>query len=301
MFYTAFRSFKSALVFCVPVLLAGCIFPTVSQPTPAPTSPSQIANPASENCVMQGGTLTIQKRGDGGEYGVCLFEDNRQCEEWALLRGDCPVDGLKITGYITLAAQYCAISGGAYQIADNSNTEQEQGTCTFKNGQTCDVWDYYNGKCDFNTAEEQSSYSDPFAYCTAVGTIDVPDAQYTGDAMPDALVQGMIRQGLVSADAPLEIQRNAAWRCLNSSVWVCHFGANLPCLEKADTSQAPTLAMEEFCQTNPTTESIPAAVTGRATVYGWRCIDGIPEVVRQLFTVDPQGYLAEFWHELSPE
>ena len=41
----------------------------------------QMANPASANYVKQGGTLTIQKRGDGGEYGICLFEDNRQCEE----------------------------------------------------------------------------------------------------------------------------------------------------------------------------------------------------------------------------
>jgi putative hemolysin len=32
-----------------------------------------------------------------GQYGVCFFEDNRQCEEWALLRGDCPVGGKKVT------------------------------------------------------------------------------------------------------------------------------------------------------------------------------------------------------------
>ena len=31
----------------------------------------QIANPASVNCTKQGGQLVIQKRGDGGEYGVC--------------------------------------------------------------------------------------------------------------------------------------------------------------------------------------------------------------------------------------
>ncbi len=26
----------------------------------------------------------------------------------------------------------------------------------------------------------QATYSDPFAYCAAVGTIDAPDARYTG-------------------------------------------------------------------------------------------------------------------------
>ncbi len=85
-----------------------------------------MANPASENCIKQGGTLSIQERGDGGQYGICLFEDNRQCEEWALLRGDCPVGGLKVTGYITPAAQYCVITGGTYAITGQSNTDMNR-------------------------------------------------------------------------------------------------------------------------------------------------------------------------------
>jgi hypothetical protein len=119
-----------------------------------PTS-SQIANPASENCVKQGGTVSIQTRGDGGQYGVCLFEDNMQCEEWAMLRGDCPVGGIKVTGYVTPAAQYCAITGGTYAVTGNPNTDNEQGTCTFKNGKTCDAWAYYNGTCS-STSEAQT-------------------------------------------------------------------------------------------------------------------------------------------------
>jgi len=144
-------------------------------------------------------------------------------------------------------------------------------------------------------------YSAPFAYCAAMRTIDTPNARYTGPKIPDSMVQGMIKQGIVSADAPLEFQQNAVWRCMNNSVWVCHFGANLPCLEKAVTSQVPTSEMEDFCKTNPTAESIPAAVTGRATVYEWKCNNGKPEVARQLFTVDPQGYLANFWYKLPPK
>ena len=61
-------------------------------------SKTGIANPASVNCINKGGTLSIQKRSDGGEYGICIFEDNRQCEEWALFRGECPVGGKKVTG-----------------------------------------------------------------------------------------------------------------------------------------------------------------------------------------------------------
>ena len=107
-----------------------------------------MANPASANCAQQGGTLAIEERGDGGQYGVCYFEDNRQCEEWALMRGECPIGGVKVTGYVTPAARYCAITGGEYAITASSGADDEQGTCTFKDGGQCDAWDYYNGKCD---------------------------------------------------------------------------------------------------------------------------------------------------------
>ena len=97
--------------------------------------------------MAQGGTLSIQTREDGGQYGICLFEDNMQCEEWALLRGDCPVGGVKVTGYSTPAAVYCAITGGEYATTGNAGAEDEQGMCTFKNGSQCDAWEYYDGNC----------------------------------------------------------------------------------------------------------------------------------------------------------
>lgn len=134
------------IIIVVLLILAsgGC----ASQPeTPSATTSAGIANPASENCQQQGGELTIVKSPSGGEYGVCVFEDNKQCEEWALMRGDCPVGGVKITGYVTPAAVYCAITGGEYAVTGKSNTDQEEGTCTFKSGNTCDAWAYYNGKC----------------------------------------------------------------------------------------------------------------------------------------------------------
>ena len=59
-----------------------------------------MANPASENCIQKGGKLEMRTN-KKGEYGVCLFEDNRQCEERALLRGDCPEGGVKVTGYLS--------------------------------------------------------------------------------------------------------------------------------------------------------------------------------------------------------
>ena len=128
-------------------------------PPAQPQAGAAIANPASENCVKQGGTLSIVERGDGGQYGVCTFEDNLQCEEWAMMRGDCPVGGVKVTGYVTPAAQYCAITGGSYAMTGNSGNADEQGTCTLPGGVQCDAWDFYNGKCDASTGKMPSTSS----------------------------------------------------------------------------------------------------------------------------------------------
>ena len=301
-----FRSIVWVCLICAGAMLAACAPLASDVSTSEPATEPQIANPASTNCTEQGGTLTLETRGDGGQYGVCIFEDNRQCEEWALLRGDCPVGGLKVTGYAMPAARYCAITGGTYQIdaAATAGADQEQGSCSFPGGQSCDVWDYYNGVCALSAESsvdaEVTATGDPFAYCAAVGTDDMPAAETVDGELPDAIVQGMITQNIVSADAPAAIQQAALWRCMDGNVWVCTVGANLPCGEKADRSDAPTQAMEDFCQANAGAETIPAAVTGRATVYSWQCDDETPTVIEELFTADAQGYLAEFSTELKP-
>ncbi|MFA6416522.1 MAG: DUF333 domain-containing protein [Candidatus Paceibacterota bacterium] len=103
-------------------------------------STTQMANPASVNCQKVGGRLVIDKRGDGGEYGLCYFEENRACEEWTLMRGDCPVGGRKTTGYDTIDQKYCYWLGGQTLATPNS-------ICTFKNGSKCSTLDFYNGRC----------------------------------------------------------------------------------------------------------------------------------------------------------
>jgi|GEM_PF-1349407 hypothetical protein len=50
-----------------------------------------LPNPASVNCEEVGGTLDIRDEGDG-QVGYCLFPDGSECEEWALLRNECPLD-----------------------------------------------------------------------------------------------------------------------------------------------------------------------------------------------------------------
>ena len=151
------------------------------------------------------------------------------------------------------------------------------------------------------TATQAATFSDPFAYCTAVGTVDEPDARYVGPKMPDVIVKGVMKASGASPDAPLELfAQNSYWRCMDGKVYACTVGANLPCTAKADTSRTPTASETEFCTANPNADVVPAVVTGRETVYEWHCKDGAPEIVRQVFTPDARGFISDFWYALSP-
>lgn len=50
-------------------------------------SSTQIANPASINCIELGGELEIRED-ESGQYGICVMK-GKECEEWALFRGEC--------------------------------------------------------------------------------------------------------------------------------------------------------------------------------------------------------------------
>ncbi|HPL92730.1 MAG TPA: DUF333 domain-containing protein [bacterium] len=100
-----------------------------------------LANPASLNCQDKGGQI-MMKENALGQYGVCLFEDNRQCEEWSLFYGYCPEGGVKVTGFDYESEIYCAILGG--------QTTAGGSVCTFANGKTCLLDDLYQGRCDRN-------------------------------------------------------------------------------------------------------------------------------------------------------
>lgn len=179
-----------ALIVVSALVLSSCVV------APA-AAPAQIANPASQNCIEQGGTLAIEQRGDGGQFGVCYFEDNRQCEEWALLRGDCPLGGVKVAGYATPAGRFCAITGGAYAITGNSGADDEQGVCTLPGGGQCDAWDYYNGVCDATTAAPaapaEPAYPPSASSTVTATTVSTADMVPLKDAMaamePEAVWQ----------------------------------------------------------------------------------------------------------------
>jgi putative hemolysin len=56
------------------------------------SSEGGLANPASEYCEEQGGTVDIRD-GETGQIGYCVFPDGSECEEWAYYRGECEPGG----------------------------------------------------------------------------------------------------------------------------------------------------------------------------------------------------------------
>jgi putative hemolysin len=49
---------------------------------------TQLANPASTNCIAYNGTLEIVDTNEG-QVGMCTLPDGKVCEEWAFFRGEC--------------------------------------------------------------------------------------------------------------------------------------------------------------------------------------------------------------------
>ncbi len=106
-------------------------------------------NPATMLCTQNGGTVTFEKKPNGLQFGVCTFADNLQCEEWAMFSRQCPLGGVRVTGYTTAAARYCAITGGTFISANLGPPAdgKETGRCRLKDGITCLAQDYFEGHC----------------------------------------------------------------------------------------------------------------------------------------------------------
>ncbi len=152
----------------------------------------------------------------------------------------------------------------------------------------------------FSASAHAATFDDPARYCAGVGTMDRPDARYTGDAVPDWIARALMRATDAPTDAPLDAFKRAAWRCDHGRVLACSFGANIPCDEKADTSRKPGAGARAFCRENPGADVVPAFATGHATIYQWRCGGTRPVMARQVLQVDRRGFPSAFWHVVSP-
>ena len=78
------------------LLGAGCAAqtkPTAAGPGPTPNAvqpatPTSLANPAAVKCKNDGLGYRMGENA-AGQYGVCIFDDKSECDEWAYFRGEC--------------------------------------------------------------------------------------------------------------------------------------------------------------------------------------------------------------------
>jgi hypothetical protein len=126
-------------------------------------------------------------------------------------------------------------------------------------------------------------WSDPFAYCAAVGTVDFPDHRYTG-AMVTAAIAEALR---VPASSPPD---RVKWRCVEGTVLACASFRGPSC---APTPSVPE--MVEYCAQNPGAEHL---VAPNGT---WSC-DGTEPVIppEQSWPIDARGFLPGAWVEIAP-
>lgn len=83
-------NFRSLLIVVLLVVIVGLGFwYGGSEKNIDDNTPIGLANPASVNCVEQGGRSEIRTAADGSQTGACIFPDGSECEEWALFRKEC--------------------------------------------------------------------------------------------------------------------------------------------------------------------------------------------------------------------
>lgn len=190
------------------------------------------------------------------------------------------------------ASEHCLSQGGDLVIKTKKDGG-EYGVCRLKDGTECEEWAFFRGQCP-----QRITFKDPFEYCKAIQTIDTPDDRFVGNKR--AIVNAMVRQGLISAKAPKANKNNFLWRCMDGQVYVCQLGANVPCNQKANRSMEPTQAMKDYCKEHPQNDFIPSDITGRSTIYQWRCQEGSAVIVKEITSVDKQGYISGYWTPLKP-
>ena len=147
------------------------------------------------------------------------------------------------------------------------------------------------------------SFSDPFAYCDAIGNADKSDIRYTGKALPDAVLQGFLKAIDASPEARADenFTKMTRWRCMNHQVYACNFGANLPCDSPADTNKEPNQGEKQWCTENPNSDMIPMVYSGHATIYNWRCENGTAVPGEMILHADERGFIKEIWYLISPQ
>lgn len=126
---------------------------------------TQIANPASTYCEENWWKISISEKTDWSQYGICYFDDNRQCEEWSLYRWECTVWWRKITWYIWEYAKYCAITWNEFVNKWQDANWDDIWDCKLLSWETIDAKTYYFSW----VTDQEESFACPMIYLPVCG------------------------------------------------------------------------------------------------------------------------------------
>lgn len=116
---------KWSWMLAVAVCLGGCV-----QSIPQQQS-SGLANPAAVYCEELGYTNEAREDESGGVYGVCIFPDGSECEQWDFLAGRCGQD-----------KSFCAQQG--YELQEG---EGNIASCVFPDESSCPEYEFFLAEC----------------------------------------------------------------------------------------------------------------------------------------------------------
>lgn len=139
----------------------------------------------------------------------------------------------------------------------------------------------------FTQVTKATTYTNPFAYCAAVGTVDQPGPRYRGAEHPKDIVTSMSKATGGSSLYPGQ----TTWRCEGGRVMGCYLGASGEnCSFRVDRAMGASREMIRYCRTR-SSGRIPEAAAGPA--WFWRCNGGAPQLDPTV--VAPSGYLTSAW------
>jgi hypothetical protein len=155
--------------------------------------------------------------------------------------------------------------------------------------------------CGGPALAQERHFTDPSAYCRAVGTIDAPDSRYGAAGVPDWIRAAFFSPQQIAAQREgRQPDYGIAWRCVQGDVFACQ-NAQTPSCMKPDTNRTPSAAMLEFCKDAQHSASVvPRVVTGTARMlaYDWVCRGSVPAIAKET-PLDAQGFVAADWKRVK--
>lgn len=211
-------------------------------------------NPASVYCEEQGGTLEIRE-GQNGQYGVCLFDDGSECDEWQYYRGECAPgqtshvpEPAAAPAHVNAAHAFSFNPDGGYSLEERDH-------------QVLFIRDGYTLVVGYRTLDEQVEPLEPLPFdgsyeeagaVTVLG-LQVPRQRLLSEGMVRAVTYAPFQAGVLqvfirlwveskdqaSVDIPANIQ---AWADSIVETFAPPPGAASPVLILSGTGSAPDIS-----------------------------------------------------------